>query len=84
MTENNKRVFESLAAKHMDEIYTKAIRLTRSAEKAEIWVQQTYATAFGMFKQFDMSKDFLEWLIALLLVGFTDPQNFVDEVAQTR
>jgi hypothetical protein len=46
MSDSDNQLFENLAIKHMDNLYSNAIRLTRSAKGAEYLVQQTYATAF--------------------------------------
>ena len=72
MTESKEQLFETLGMKHMDEIYTAAIRLTENAEKAEILVQQTYAYAFNDFEKFDKNSDFNKWLIAILLLAYAN------------
>lgn len=69
---SKKQLFEGLASNNMDDVYSKAIRLTGSAEKAEILVQKTYAHAFNAFEKFDKNADFNKWLIALLILVFVN------------
>ncbi|MDZ7721529.1 MAG: hypothetical protein U5R06_01575 [candidate division KSB1 bacterium] len=63
MTDNEIRLFENLALKHMDKLYSQAIRLAGSTETAESLVQQTYKLSYWRFEQFDKTADFEKWLI---------------------
>ncbi len=68
MTDNERQLFENLAIEHMDNLYSKAIRLARSSEGAEELVQRTYATAFNQFEQFDKGRNFCHWLDEILML----------------
>jgi len=81
MSDSEKQLFENLAFEHMDSLYSKAIRLARSQEGAEDLVQQTYASAFGVFEQFDIRSDFNKWLNEILMCTYSTlskkyPGNF--------
>jgi RNA polymerase sigma-70 factor (ECF subfamily) len=67
MSDSEKQLFENLAIEHMDSLYSKAIRLGRSSEGAEDLVQQTYASAFCVFEQFDKNNNFNKWLNEILM-----------------
>jgi len=67
MSDSEKQLFENLAIEHMDSLYSKAIRLARNSEVAEDLVQQTYASAFCVFDQFDKSDNFNKWLNEILM-----------------
>jgi len=68
MSDNEKQLFENLAIEHMDSLYSRAIRLAGNAAIAEGLVQQTYASAFCAFEQFDQHSDFNKWLHEILLL----------------
>ena len=84
MVESDKQVFESLASKYMDDLYSNAIKLEGGIEKAEILVQQTYATAYNVFDQFDKSLDFNEWLTLILMHTFASLHSLFEESAENR
>ncbi|RPH89590.1 MAG: hypothetical protein EHM72_20160 [Calditrichaeota bacterium] len=67
MSNQEKRLFEHLVTKHLDYIYSKAIRLMHNAEKGEILVQQTLEDASMRFPQFDKKDDFKTWLDDILM-----------------
>jgi len=61
------QLFENLALEHMYPLYGKAIGLARNAADAEDLVQQTYASAYCAFEQFDKNSDFTKWLCEILM-----------------
>ena len=65
-TEKTQERFSDLALSRMDALYTRAIRLTKNAMRAEKFVQQTYEKAFYLFDQYDWNNDFGEWLFQIL------------------
>ena len=67
MFDSENQLFENLAIKHMDKVYSKAIRLAGSTEAAEGLVQQTYEVAYWRFEHFDKKADFEKWLIGILI-----------------
>ena len=58
--------FERLARENMDALYSRAIRITRSAVNAENLVQSTYSKAYHTYSSFDYSISFREWLLQIL------------------
>jgi len=68
MSKSNVQVFENLALNSMDHVYSTAIRLTQTTEKAELLVQQTYSAAFAAFSRFDKNRNFSAWLNELLML----------------
>ena len=81
MSDSKKQLFESLAIKHMDNLYSKAIRLARSAKEAEYLVQQTYMSAYCVFEQFDKNSDFDNWLNEILMLIYMDTSPYLQEPA---
>jgi RNA polymerase sigma-70 factor (ECF subfamily) len=79
MSDSDNQLFEHLAIKHMDNLYSNAIRLTRSAKGAEYLVQQTYATAYCVFEQFDRNSDFGKWLTEILMLIYTNTCHYLQE-----
>jgi RNA polymerase sigma-70 factor (ECF subfamily) len=67
MTDNEKKIFEDLALKHMDNLYSNAIRLVKNTKNAEALVQQTFESAFASFEKFDKKSDFENWLNRILM-----------------
>ncbi len=74
MFENDNQLFEDLAIEYMDNLYSNAIRLVKSAKTAEDMVQQTYAVAFCVFEQFDKKSDFNKWLNEILMLVYKNSQ----------
>lgn len=70
MSNGDKQLFVNLAIEHMDSLYSRAIRLVGSAERAEGLVQQTYTSAFCAFEQFNKNSDFNKWLKETLILVF--------------
>lgn len=58
--------FEQLARENMDALYSRAIRITHNAPKAEKLVQSTYSHAYQIFSSFDESIGFQDWLFDIL------------------
>jgi len=58
--------FEKIALKHMDTLYSRAIRLTRDTPKAEELIQITYFQAFKYFPKISGSINFKNWLLNIL------------------
>jgi len=81
MSDDDKQLFENLAIEHMDSLYSRAIRLAKSAEVAEGLVQQTYASAFSAFEQFDKNNDFNKWLEEILMLIYTSAGTYFQESA---
>ncbi|WP_455130385.1 sigma-70 family RNA polymerase sigma factor [Propionibacterium acidifaciens] len=58
--------FERDAMVHLDQLYGAALRMTRNPSDAEDIVQETYAKAFGSFKQFRPGTNLRAWLYRIL------------------
>jgi RNA polymerase sigma-70 factor, ECF subfamily len=70
MSEKEYQLFEQLALRNMEHLYSKAIRLAGNASSAEGLVQRTFASAYDLFPQFDKTNDFNLWLEAILLHSY--------------
>ena len=81
MSDNERQLFENLALAHMDSLYSRAVRLTKSAEAAEGLVQQTYVSVFNAFDQFDKKSDYDKWQIEILMLFFMSSRNYLQESA---
>mgnify|MGYP005872843055 CR=1 FL=1 len=57
--------FEKIVFQYMDELYTHAIYLTSSMEKAESVIQKTFENAYNQF-QTEQVFDYKEWLLDIL------------------
>ncbi len=79
MSESEEQFFKDLAIKHMDNLYSNAIRLVGSAEGAEDLVQQTYASAYCLFENFDKNSDFDAWLNEILMFIYISTRPYVQE-----
>lgn len=66
MTLQRKKLFEQLILKHLDFIYSTAVRRLKSAELGEALVQKTLETAFLQFSRYDVKRNFKQWLIEIL------------------
>ena len=58
--------FEESSRECMDAIYTRAIRLTKNAPKAEELVQMTYQRAFDAYSETNSILNFKKWATRLL------------------
>ena len=81
MSDIENQLFEALAIKHMDSLYSKAIRLTGSAKEAENLVQQTYAAARYIFVPFVNNSDFNELLSEILMLIYTNTHPYLQQLA---
>jgi RNA polymerase sigma-70 factor (ECF subfamily) len=79
MSESEEQFFERLCIEVMEKLYSKAIRLVGSTERAENLVQQTYAAAFNVFEKYDKNSDFNKWLHEILVCINISPCLFVQE-----
>lgn len=82
MSNNEEKLFEDLALKYMDALYSNAIKLAGSATVAEELVQQTYASAFFGFKLYERDSDFGEWLNDLLMIVYMNTQPHFQELEE--
>ena len=58
--------FESLAHRHLDALYTKAIAAEPEMSRVESLVQDTVLKAFDLFPMLRRTDDFQSWLLSLL------------------
>jgi RNA polymerase sigma-70 factor (ECF subfamily) len=58
--------FERDALPYLDQLYSAALRMTRSPQDAEDLVQETYAKAFSAFHQFRAGTNLKAWLYRIL------------------
>lgn len=58
--------FERDALKHLDQIYSAALRLTKNPSDAEDLVQETYAKAYAAFHQYSSGSNLKAWLYRIL------------------
>jgi len=75
MSEIQQQVFENLALECMDLVYSNAIRLAGSTEKAELLVQNTYEFAFYLFEYTDQKFDFAAWLNDIMILIYKDSSH---------
>jgi RNA polymerase sigma-70 factor (ECF subfamily) len=62
--------FESLALKHIDPLYSAALRLTRNDRDAEDLVQDTFLRAYRFFDKFERGTNMKAWLFKILTNTF--------------
>ncbi len=62
--------FERLAMKHVDPLYSAALRLTRNDRDAEDLVQDTYLRAYRFFDKFERGTNIKAWLFKILTNTF--------------
>ena len=80
--------FEADALPFLDQLYSAALRMTRSPHDAEDLVQETYAKAFSAFHQFKPGTNLKAWLYRILTNTYINsyrkkqrrPQQVTDEI----
>ncbi len=59
-------IFESEAMGYLDQLYGKALQMTRNPADAEDLVQETYTKAFAAFRSFEQGTNLRAWLFRIL------------------
>ena len=80
--------FERDALPFLDQLYSAALRMTRSPHDAQDLVQETYAKAFSAFHQFTEGTNLKAWLYRILTNTYINsyrkkqrqPQQITDEI----
>jgi len=80
--------FEADALPFINQLYSAALRMTRSPQDAEDLVQETYAKAFSAFHQFKPGTNLKAWLYRILTNTYINsyrkkqrqPQQMTDEI----
>ncbi|HUK66733.1 MAG TPA: sigma-70 family RNA polymerase sigma factor [Anaeromyxobacteraceae bacterium] len=62
--------FERLAMKHLDPLYSAALRLTKNDRDAEDLVQDTFLRAYRFFDKFERGTNIKAWLFKILTNTF--------------
>ena len=62
--------FERLAMKHVDPLYSAALRLTKNERDAEDLVQDTFLRAYRFFEKFERGTNIKAWLFKILTNTF--------------
>jgi RNA polymerase sigma-70 factor (ECF subfamily) len=62
--------FERLAMKHVDPLYSAALRLTKNDRDAEDLVQDTFLRAYRFFEKFERGTNIKAWLFKILTNTF--------------
>jgi RNA polymerase sigma-70 factor, ECF subfamily len=62
--------FESLAMKHVDPLFSAALRLTKNDRDAEDLVQDTFLRAYRFFEKFERGTNIKAWLFKILTNTF--------------
>ena len=87
-SEQQQARFEADALPFLDQLYSAALRMTRSPHDAEDLVQETYAKAFSAFHQFKPGTNLKAWLYRILTNTYINsyrkkqrqPQQITDEI----
>ncbi len=87
-SEQQQARFEADALPFLDQLYSAALRMTRSPHDAEDLVQETYAKAFSAFHQFKPGTNLKAWLYRILTNTYINsyrkkqrqPQQVTDEI----
>ncbi|VXB16220.1 ECF RNA polymerase sigma factor SigR [Aeromicrobium sp. 9AM] len=87
-SEQQQARFEVDALPFLDQLYSAALRMTRSPHDAEDLVQETYAKAFSAFHQFKPGTNLKAWLYRILTNTYINsyrkkqrqPQQVTDEI----
>ncbi len=69
-SDDTRREFEELALRHVDPLFSAALRLTRNERDAEDLVQDTYLRAFRFFDRFERGTNIKAWLFKILTNTF--------------
>lgn len=69
-TDASRREFERLAMRHIDPLYSAALRLTKNDRDAEDLVQDTFLRAFRFFDKFERGTNIKAWLFKILTNTF--------------
>src|SRR6266545_1313024 len=67
---HRKQEFETLAMKHVDPLYSAALRLTKNERDAEDLVQDTFLRAYRFFEKFERGTNIKAWLFKILTNTF--------------
>jgi RNA polymerase sigma-70 factor (ECF subfamily) len=87
-SEQQQARFEADALPFLDQLYSAALRMTRSPHDAEDLVQETYTKAFSAFHQFKPGTNLKAWLYRILTNTYINsyrkkqrqPQQITDEI----
>ncbi|HET9597159.1 MAG TPA: sigma-70 family RNA polymerase sigma factor [Anaeromyxobacteraceae bacterium] len=69
-TDVTRNEFEHLAMKHVDPLYSAALRLTKNDRDAEDLVQDTFLRAYRFFDKFERGTNIKAWLFKILTNTF--------------
>src|SRR5512138_3472069 len=69
-TNRTKQEFQELALKHIDPLYSAALRLTKNERDAEDLVQDTFLRAYRFFDKFERGTNMKAWLFKILTNTF--------------
>ena len=69
-TDLNRDEFQELALKHLDPLYSAALRLTKNDRDAEDLVQDTFLRAYRFFDKFERGTNMKAWLFKILTNTF--------------
>jgi RNA polymerase sigma-70 factor, ECF subfamily len=70
MNDLTRNEFEGLALKHVDPLYSAALRLTKNERDAEDLVQDTFLRAYRFFDKFERGTNIKAWLFKILTNTF--------------
>jgi len=68
--DRNRGQFEELALRHLDPLYSAALRLTKNDRDAEDLVQDTFLRAYRFFDKFERGTNMKAWLFKILTNTF--------------
>lgn len=71
-TEHERSHFEADARPHLDNLYSAALRLTRSQVDAEDLVQDTLVRAYRFYDRFEAGTNFKAWLLRIQMNTFVN------------
>lgn len=71
-TVHERRHFEADARPHLDNLYSAALRLTRSQVDAEDLVQDTLVRAYRFYDRFEAGTNFKAWLLRIQMNTFVN------------
>src|ERR1700674_5957103 len=69
-TDRTRHEFEGLAMKHVNPLYSAALRLTKNERDAEDLVQDTFLRAYRFFDKFERGTNMKAWLFKILTNTF--------------